>query len=171
MNIDSDHQLDKSQLSRLLSVIQSVPTHVAIISLAPPPHHSTQTYKILFRTLLVIKPTKCSNFSNLFLEWNSARFGQFLCPSSGVFRCTHSNGISHTGLLTACEQEQMLLLTSCHQTCMTYTIAAPAHKLSANLYDIYHCCVHSEKLPMMDRGTVRNVQSFIPKINLRNYGI
>ena len=26
-------------------------------------------------------------------------------------------------LLTACEQEQMLLLTSCQQTCMTYTIA------------------------------------------------
>jgi len=25
-----------------------------------------------------------------------------------------------------------------------------------NLYDIYHCCVYSEKLLMMDRGTVRN---------------
>jgi len=44
----------------------------------------------------------------------------------------------------------------------------PAHKLSTNLYDIYHCCVHSEKLLMMDRGTVRNMQSFTPRINLRN---
>ena len=44
----------------------------------------------------------------------------------------------------------------------------PARKLSANLYGIYHCCVYSEKLLMMDRGTVRNMQSFIPKINLRN---
>jgi len=44
----------------------------------------------------------------------------------------------------------------------------PAHKLSANLYDIYHCCVYSEKFPMMDRGTVQNMWSFIPKINLRN---
>ena len=44
----------------------------------------------------------------------------------------------------------------------------PAHKLSANLYDIYHCCVCIEKLLMMDRGTVRNMESFIPKINLRN---
>ena len=26
----------------------------------------------------------------------------------------------------------------------------PARKLSANLYDIYHCCVYSEKLLMMD---------------------
>jgi len=33
----------------------------------------------------------------------------------------------------------------------------PAHKLSTNLYDIYHCCVYSEKLLMMDRGTVRNM--------------
>jgi hypothetical protein len=33
----------------------------------------------------------------------------------------------------------------------------PAHKLSANLYNIYHCCVYSEKLPMMDRGNVRNM--------------
>ena len=29
------------------------------------------------------------------------------------FHCTHSNGMCHTGLLTACEQEQMLLLASC----------------------------------------------------------
>jgi len=33
----------------------------------------------------------------------------------------------------------------------------PARKLSANLYDKYHCCVYSEKLLMIDRGTVRNM--------------
>ena len=44
----------------------------------------------------------------------------------------------------------------------------PAHKQLANLYDIHHCCECSEKLLMMDRGTVRNMQIFIPKINLRN---
>ena len=44
----------------------------------------------------------------------------------------------------------------------------PVRKLSANLYDIYHSCVCSEKLLMMDRGTVRNVLGFILKINLRN---
>jgi len=26
----------------------------------------------------------------------------------------------------------------------------PARKLSANLYDIYHCCVYSKKLLMLD---------------------
>jgi len=35
------------------------------------------------------------------------------------------------------------LLASCQQTCMTYLV--------------YHCCVYSEKLLMMDRGTVRNI--------------
>jgi hypothetical protein len=34
--------------------------------------------------VLIIKPTRRTNFSNLFLEWNSTCFGQFLCPSSGV---------------------------------------------------------------------------------------
>jgi len=33
----------------------------------------------------------------------------------------------------------------------------PARKLSGNAYDVYHRCVYSEKLPMMDRGTVRNM--------------
>ena len=50
-------------------------------------------------------------------------------------------------------------------------IPDPARKMSANLYDICHCFVYSEKLLMMDRGTVRNTWSFIPKINLRNWCI
>jgi len=33
-------------------------------------------------------------------------------------------------------------------------------KLSANLYDIYHCCVYSENLLVMDIGTVRNMYIF-----------
>jgi len=39
----------------------------------------------------------------------------------------------------------------------------PAYKLSANLHYIYHCCVYSEKLLKMDRGTVRNMQEFHSK--------
>jgi len=87
---------------------------------------------------IIIKPTRCANFSNLVLEWNSTCFGKFLCPSSRVFHCTHSNGICHTGLLTACKQDQ-------------------------DGTSSWSC-----SLQMMDRGTVRNMQSFITKINLRN---
>ena len=35
--------------------------------------------------------------------------------------------------------------------------AGLGRKLSANLYDINHCCVYSEKLLMMNGGTVRNM--------------
>jgi len=58
----------------------------------------------------------------------STCFGHFLCPPSGVFHWTHNSGICHTGLLAACEQDQdgtgsvLILLASCQQTCMTYTI-------------------------------------------------
>ena len=47
--------------------------------------------------------------------------------------------------VTACEQDQ------------DGTAPDPARKLSANQYDIHHCCVYSEKLLMMDGGTVRNM--------------
>ena len=40
----------------------------------------------------------------------------------------------------ACEQDQGVI---CHSDL--------ARKLSANLYNIYRCCVYSEKLLMMDR--------------------
>ena len=33
----------------------------------------------------------------------------------------------------------------------------PARELSENLYDMHHCCVYSEKLLLMDRGTLRNM--------------
>jgi len=42
---------------------------------------------------LAVKPTRCTSYSNLFLDWNSICFGQFHCPSSGVFHCTYGNGI------------------------------------------------------------------------------
>jgi hypothetical protein len=64
----------------------------------------TFMWPCIVTNFLIIKPTRCTNFSNLFLKWKSTCFGQFLCPSSGVFHCTHSNGLCHTSLLTACSQ-------------------------------------------------------------------
>jgi len=40
---------------------------------------------IIRRSFFIIKPTRCINFTNFFLAWNSTCFGQFLCPSSGVY--------------------------------------------------------------------------------------
>jgi len=86
----------------------------------------------LFLLTLIIKPTRCINFSNLFLEWNFY-----------MFRTVPLSIIRSFSLYT-------------QKWCMSYRFAdslwagafAPVHKLSANLYDIYHCCVYSEKLLM-----------------------
>ena len=59
---------------------------------------------------IVTNPYNKTNLRHLFLkfilEWDSTCFGQFLCPSSRVLHCTHSNGICHSVLLTAFEQDQ-----------------------------------------------------------------
>jgi hypothetical protein len=78
---------------------------------------------------LIIKPTRCNNFSNLF--WNETLH---VSDSSSVHHqesFTVHTAMVHTGLLTACEQDQDG--TQFHPD--------PACKLSANLYDVYHCCV------------------------------
>jgi hypothetical protein len=79
---------------------------------------------------LIIKPTRCTDFPNLFWKWNSTCFGQFLCPSSGVIHRTLSSGICHSGLQTAFEQQDQdgtaVPSWSCccsNAVCMTYTIA------------------------------------------------
>ena len=53
--------------------------------------------------------------------------------------------------------EKVLLLHSYNNNNNINIRPDPAHKLSTNLHDIYHCCVYSEKLLMMDRETVRNM--------------
>ena len=50
----------------------------------------------------------------------------------------------------------ILRSTGSGRTC-SFVLILLGVKLSANLYDIYDCCVYSEKLLMMDRGTVRNM--------------
>jgi hypothetical protein len=86
-------------------------------------------------------PTRCTDFPNLFC-YEALRVSSSSYTHHPEFiHCTLSNGISHTGLWTAFEQNHMLLLDSCLQTCTTYTIAG--------------CTVN--KLRMMDRRTVRNM--------------
>ena len=76
-----------------------------IETVATPRHIQCHLLKTMTH-LFIIKPTRCINFSNLFLELKSTCFRQFLCLSLGVFHCTHSNGICHRGLPTACERDQ-----------------------------------------------------------------
>jgi hypothetical protein len=61
---------------------------------------------------LIIKPTRCINFSNLF--WNETRH---VSDSSSA----HHQELAESGW--NCSSNLILLLESCLQTCMTYTIA------------------------------------------------
>jgi len=99
------------------------------------------------RNILSIKPIRCTNFSNLFLEWNSTCFGQFFCPSPGVFHCTQQWYVSY----------RLGWLLASRIRMEPQFLPDPARKLSAKQYDLYHCCVYSGKLLIMDRGTVRNM--------------
>jgi hypothetical protein len=47
----------------------------------------------------------------------------------------------------------------------------PARKLSANLYDIYHCSLYSEKLLMMDRGFMMEHPDPARKLSANVYDI
>ena len=54
----------------------------------------------------MIKPTRCTNFSNLFFGIKLYTFRRVPLSVIRSFHRTHSNGICHTGLLTASEQDQ-----------------------------------------------------------------
>ena len=64
--------------------------------------------------ILIKKPTRCTNFPNLFLEQNSTCFGQFLYPSSTEHTAI---GICHTGYgdcLLANNHHNLLVLLCVH---------------------------------------------------------
>jgi len=79
--------------------------------------------------VLRIKPNRCTNFSIYF--WNT------------TLHVSDSSSVHH--------QEFFTVHTA--GSGRNQFRPDPARKLSVNLYDIYHCCVYSEKLLMMDRGT------------------
>jgi len=52
-----------------------------------------------------MKPTD-TPISKFILVRDSTCFGQFLCPSSGVFHCVFGTGTCYTGFTTACLKDQ-----------------------------------------------------------------
>jgi len=57
-------------------------------------HMTMNRNKFLFN-----KTMRRTNFPKLFLLRNSTCFGQFLCPSSGVFHCTFGTGVCHASFV------------------------------------------------------------------------
>jgi len=116
--------------------------------------------------------SNCIYHTGLLTTCEQTCFGQFLCPSSGVFHSTHSSGICHIGLLTTCEQTcfgQFLCPSSgifhcTHSNDMSYRFADSLRASSQQT--CMYCCVYSEKLLMMGRGTVRNMFARMLSANL-----
>ena len=81
-----------------------------------------------FLNRLCNKTNYMHQFHKFILSWNSTCFGQFVCPSSGVY-----------SLYT--QQWYMWYRFVDSFRAGAY---APARKLSTNVYDIYHCWVYSE---------------------------
>jgi len=87
-------------------------------------------WKTLYQgTFLTIKPTRRTNFSNLFLN--------------ETVHVSDSSSVHHQEFFAV-------------HTAIVHVIQV-CSQLSANLYNICQCCMYSEKLRMMDRGTVRNM--------------
>ena len=67
--------------------------------------------------IFIIKPTRCTNFTNLFWHETLHVSGISSAQHQEFIHCTLGTGICHTGLKTAFEQDQ----------------SGPARKLSTNL--------------------------------------
>ena len=95
----------------------------------------TFMWPCLVTNFFMIRPTRCTNFANLFLAWNSTCFGQCLCPSSGAQSLyTQQWYVSYR-------------FADSLQAGSGWIHPNPARKLSTNLYDTYHCWVYSEWAP------------------------
>ena len=93
--------------------------------------------KHIVQYLFVIKPTRCTNFTNLFCHETLHVSDSSSVHHQEFTHCTLSNGLYHTGLYTAFEQDQD---------------GTPAFHPG---HAIAECTVN--KLLMMDRRTVRNM--------------
>jgi hypothetical protein len=88
------------------------------------PGFSSKENKSFFK----IKPTRCTKFTEFILSGYSTCFGQFVCPSSGVYSLYTQQWYTSCRFLDA-------FLTGAYAT---------AQNLSTNLHDIHHCWVYSE---------------------------
>jgi hypothetical protein len=84
----------------MLYILLLINVHLVFFYVHVTMHHN----KFLFN-----KTNRRTDFPNLFLSRNSKCFGQFLCPSSGVFHCTFSTAICQASLTTSFKHDLVVL--------------------------------------------------------------
>ena len=97
---------------------------------------------------------------------NSRFFGVIAFQNKSMNTTYWKQQSSPTGAGLGLARNQLNFITASSEAVIQFCIQHGICQ-TANLYDVYHSCVYGEKLLMMDRGTVRNLSSFIPKINLK----
>jgi hypothetical protein len=102
------------------------------------------TVRIVMVFIVIMKPARCTNFSNLF------------CYE--ILHVSDSSSVQHLEFFTL-HSAMVYVIQVCRQLASRIRMfhPDPARTLSAKVCDIYHCCVYSERLLMMGRGTVRNM--------------
>jgi hypothetical protein len=95
----------------------------------------TFMWPCIVTNFIIIKPTRCTNFSNLF--WND------------ILHISDSSSVHHQELFTV-NSAMVYVIHVCRQLSSRIRMElqfhpdpAAARKLSTNLYNIYHCCVYS----------------------------
>jgi len=95
----------------------------------------------LLQLFSIVKPTRCTNVSNLSRN-DTTCFGQSFRPPSGVQDSTYSN--RHLSNRYRC-------------------LLASGYPLASRQQYLFGCCMYSLELLMVDGKTVWNMQSVIPK--------
>jgi len=117
---------------------------------------------------LIIEPTRCNNFSKfLYLEWNSTCFRLFLCPSSGVFHCTHSSGMCHTCLLTSCSQAVSKHVWHIPLLCVQWKTPDDGQRNSLKHVEFHSKYKNLEKLVHLVGSIIRNYKK--NTLKFKNY--
>jgi len=73
------------------------------------------------------KTNKMQEFPKFYFSKNSTCWGNFLCPSSGVFYCTFDIGIFLAGLMTASKQGQVGTTAPCPAWSLQDQCKVPIH--------------------------------------------
>ena len=95
---------------------------------------------------LIIQAIRCTNFSKFYF-WNE------------TLHVSDRSSVRHQEFFTV-HTAMVHVIQVCRQLAIRIRIGTEFHPDIR----VYHCSVYSEKLLTMDRGTIRNMQSFIPKI-------
>jgi hypothetical protein len=152
-------RVEQNQLYALISQIYST-NETPHISDSSSVHHQ-EFFTVHTAVIYVIK--LCRHLaSRIRVEQNQldALISQIYCTNETP-HISDSSSFHHQELFTV-HPAMVYVLHLCSQLTSRIRMELQFHpylarKLSTNLYDIYHSCVYSTKLLMMNRGTVRNM--------------